>query len=219
MLESLLLSQDRAVVATLKSACETVGITALLCTDEAQATALLLTRKFYSLMVDTNELQVASAVLTTARASTSSRNAISIVACTGSSDAVGGTFLLRKPVPSELASRTLRVAKGAMLNEFRRYCRHPLKLPVVISKHSGGELQTSTVNVSCRGFATETGFDNLAMGAVVRTRLTLPDGNYVEMKSKLVWNELTRSGFQFDGGLARDRQRLEECLAARLPLK
>jgi hypothetical protein len=132
---------------------------------------------------------------------------------------VGGTFFLRKPVPSELASRTLRVAKGPMLNEFRSYYRHPLKLPVAISKRSGGELQASTVNLSCRGFATETAFDNLAMGDVVSTRLTLPDGNYVDMKSKLVWTEPTRSGFQFDGGLARDRQRLEQCLAAHLPLK
>ncbi len=219
MLESLLLSQDRAVLATLESACATVGITPIVCAGEAQAAALLRSRKFYGLIVDTNQLQVASAVLTTARASASSRNATSIVVRAGSSNAVSGTFCLRKPVPSELATRTLRAAKGLMLNEFRRYYRHPFVLPVTIAKDSGGELQASTINVSCRGFATKAVFENLATGDVVRTRLTLPDGNYVEMKSKLVWSEPNVSGFQFEGSLARDRQRLEDCLATRLPLK
>lgn len=173
-------------------------------------------------MIDSADPEVASEVLTRVRASSSSRNAISIVVSDVSAGVAGGAFVLRKPVAVELATRTLRVAKGPMLNEFRRYFRHPVQLPVLITRDSGGELQTTSVNVSHRGLAIQMAGPNvIAPRDAVRARLTLPGGGAcIEMKGKVTWTDVRgRAGIHCEGISPRDRQQLEEWLAPDLPGK
>lgn len=220
MLNTLLLSQDSRLIGTLQSVCASVGISPTVCSEPAQAAAVLAKCKFYGVIVDSADPEVATHVLSTVRTSSSSRKAISIVVSNGSAVVPGGTFALRKPVGVELAMRTLRAAKGSMLNEFGRYFRHPLQLPVLITRDSGGEFQATSINVSHRGLAVQMADLNvIAPRDVVRLRLTLPDGaTWIEMKGKVTWTDVRgRAGIHCEGVSPRDQQQLEEWLAPDLP--
>jgi hypothetical protein len=176
--------------------------------------------KFYGVVIDSADPEAATQILSGIRVSSSSRNAISIVVSDGSAGVPSGTFVLRKPVASELVVRTLRAAKGLMLNEFRRYFRHPVQLPVLITRDSCGELQGTSINVSHRGIAVQMPDSNLiAPRDAVRSRLTLPGrGTYIETEGKVVWTDARgRAGINCEGISPSDRQRLEEWLAPHLP--
>ncbi len=220
MLNNLLFSGDPLLTATLQSVCANVGISPTLCSESPQAASMLARCKFYGVIVDGGEPDAAGEVLSAVRASSSSRNAISIVVSDGSAGALGGTFLLRMPIAFELAMRTLRAAKGPMLNEFCRYFRHPVHLPVLITRDSGGELRATSVNVSHRGLAIQmAGVKVIALRDAVRARLTLPgSGTCIETKGTVAWTDARgRAGIHCEGISPRDRKQLEEWLAPRLP--
>jgi hypothetical protein len=189
-----------------------------LCSGTAETTALLAHRKFYGVIVDGAEPNVANAVLNAVQASSSSRRAVSIVISDDSAGLAGGAFVLRRPVSVDLASRTLRAAKGAMLNEFSRYFRQQMQLSVRITRDSGGELKATTLNISQRGMAIQlpSGKTLIAAGDPIRTSLTLPDSTCIEAKGKIVWMDIRgRAGIFCEGHSPRDRQQLQEWLAAK----
>jgi hypothetical protein len=222
VLNNLLLSRDPRLIATLRSVCANVGISLTMCSGSAEAAAMLARCKFYGVIIDCAEPEVATKVLQTVRASSSSRNAISIVISDNSAGMPGGMFVLREPVAVDLATRTLRAAKGLMLNEFGRYFRHPVRLPVLITRDSGGELQATSVNVSQGGLAVQSaGLSVIAPRDAVRARLTLPgSGTCIETKGKVAWTCAPgRAGIHCEGISPRDRQQMEEWLAPRVPRK
>lgn len=220
MLNSLLLSQDPRFIATLQSLCANVGITPTVCSGSAQAADLLARCKFYGVIIDSAEPEVATEVLSAVRASSSSRKAIAIVVSEASAGVPGGMFVLTKPVAVDLATRTLRAATGLMLNEFRRYFRHPVELPVVITKDSGGEFQATSINFSHGGLAVRmAALDAIDPRDAIRARFTRPGaGTYIETKGKVAWTGgQCRAGLHCECISARDRKQLEEWLASGLP--
>jgi hypothetical protein len=220
VLNDLLLSRDPELLAALQSVCTNMGISPTICSESPQAASMVARCKFYGVIVDAAEPDAAREVLSTIRASSSSRNAISIVVADGSAGEPGGTFVLRKPVALELTMRTVRAAKGLMLNEFSRYFRHPVHLPVLVTMDSGGELRATSINVSHGGLAIQmAGLNVLSLRDAVRARLTLPgDGTCIETKGKVAWADARgRAGIHCEGVSPRDRRQLEEWLAPRLP--
>jgi len=220
VLNSLLLSQDPRFIATLQSLCANVGIIPTVCSGSAQAADMLARCKFYGVIIDSAEPEVATEVLSTVRASSSSRKAIAIVVSEASAGVPGGMFVLTKPVAVDLATRTLRAATGLMLNEFRRYFRHPVELPVVITKDSGGEFQATSINFSHGGLAVRmAALDAIDPRDAVRARFTRPGaGTYIETKGKVAWTgSQSRAGLHCECISARDRKQLEEWLAPGLP--
>jgi hypothetical protein len=220
VLNNLLFSRDPRLIATLQSVCANVGIIPTVCSGSAQAAEMLSRCKFYGLIIDSAEPEVATEVLCTVRASSSSRKAIAIVLSNTSASVPGGTFLLTKPVAIELAIRTLRAAKGLMLNEFGRYWRHPVRLPVVIVRDSGEEFQATSINLSHGGLAVQISALNvIAPGDAVRARFAWPGaGTCIETKGKVAWTGAQgRVGLHCECILARDRKQLEEWLAPGLP--
>ena len=73
---------------------------------------MLARRKFYGVIIDSAEPEVATVVLSTVRASSSGKKAIAIVVSDASAGVPIGMFVLRKPVAVDLAMRTLRAANG-----------------------------------------------------------------------------------------------------------
>jgi len=220
VLNSLLLSQDPRFIATLQSLCANVGIIPTVCSGSAQAADMLARCKFYGVIIDSAEPEVATEVLSTVRASSSSRKAIAIVVSEASAGVPGGMFVLTKPVAVDLATRTLRAATGLMLNEFRRYFRQPVELPVVITKDSGGEFQATSINFSHGGLAVRmAALDAIDPRDAVRARFTRPGaGTYIETKGKVAWTGgQCRAGLHCECISARDRKQLEEWLAPGLP--
>jgi hypothetical protein len=169
-------------------------------------------RKFYGVIVDGAEPNAASEMLNMFRMSSSSRKAISIVVSDGSAGVPVGTFVLKKPVTFELAVRTLRAAKGPMLSEFHRYFRHPVQLPVLITKDSGGEFQATSINISRCGLGLQMpGLNVVAPTDAVRTRLATPRGGTFERKGKVAWTDARgRAGIHCEAISPRDLQKLEE---------
>jgi hypothetical protein len=135
-----------------------------------------------------------------------------MVVSDGSAGVPGGTFLVRNPVNFELAARTLRAAKGPMLSEFNRYFRHPVRLPVLITKDSGGEFQATSINVSHCGLGVQMpGLNMIAVTDVVRARLAMPGSTWFDTKGKVVWTDPRgRAGIQCQAISPRDLQKLEE---------
>ena len=215
MLNALLLSRDSKLIGCLQPVCTSVGINLTRCSGVPRVTAMLARCKFYGVIVDGAEPDAAT-VLSAVRSSSSSQNAISIVISDGSAGVPGGTFTLRKPVAVDLATRTLRAAKGPMLTEFRRYLRHPAQLLVLMTKESGGEFHATSINISHRGLAVQMSALNVSAPTdPVRVRLTLPGvGTCIEMKGKVAWADARgRAGIRWEGISPRDRQQLEGWLA------
>jgi PilZ domain len=222
VLNTLLLSRDPTLIGILQSVCTNGGLTSTVCSGSPEVAAVLARCKFYAVIVDSAEADVAKEVLSAVRASSSSRNATSIVVSDASADLLVGTFVLRKPVAVDLAVRTLRAAKGPMLNEFRRYFRHAVKLPAVIMRDSGGEFQATSINLSQVGLAVQMPGPHLIVPKdAVRARITLPGAaTSIETKGKVAWADAkSRAGLFCEGYSPRDRKQLEEWLAPRLPGK
>jgi hypothetical protein len=216
VLLNLLLSQDQKLIATLQSACANVGISPTLCSGHSETTALLARRKFYGVIVDGTEPHIANEVLSAVQASSSSRRAVSIAVSDDPTRLEGGTFVLRKPVGVDLAMRTLRAAKGPMLNEFSRYFRHQMQQPIRITRDLGGELKATTINISQRGMGIQlpSGKALIAAGDAIRALLTLPGGDAcIEAKGKIVWiDSRGRAGISCEGHSPCDRHQLESGL-------
>ncbi len=219
MLDNLLLSQDPSLIATFQAACTSVGVSPTVCSMSAQVPGLLTKQKFYGLMIDYPDLGEATRVLTVVRASSSSRTAIAIAVSNGPAAVEGAAFQLRKPVSPKLAIRTMRAAKGHMLNEFFGYFRHTVRLPVLITKDAGGELRATSINISRRGLAVQmAGVHRIGQSDTVNALLTLPGGTWSEMKGTVVWaDNRGRVGIRCEGRAPRDRQQLEQWLAPSLP--
>jgi len=134
----------------------------------------------------------------------------------------GGMFVLTKPVGVDIATRTLRAATGLMLNEFRRYFRHPAQLPVVITKDSGEEFQATSINFSHGGLAVRMAALNvISPRDAVRARFTRPGASTcIETRGKVAWaGGQGRAGLYSECISARDRKQLEEWLTPGLPQK
>jgi hypothetical protein len=167
-------------------------------------------------IIDSAEPEVAMEVFSAVRASSSSKKAIAIVLGDTSAGVPGGMFVLRKPVAMDLVTRTLRAATGIMLNEFRRYFRHPVQLPVVITRDSGGEFQATSINFSHGGLAVRmAALDVFAPRDAVRVRFTRPGtGTCIETKGRVAWTGAQgRAGFRCECISARDQRQLEAWLA------
>ncbi len=217
MLDNILFSQDPRLIASLQAVCTNVGISPTICSVSTQVPGLLTQRKFYGVMVDSIDPEETTKVLSTFRASSSSRKAIAIAV---SDNLVqGAAFHLGKPLSPELAMRTLRVAKGPMLAEFFGYFRHTERVPVLITKGAGGELRATSINVSLRGLAVQiSGSNRIGINDAIHAMLTLPGGTWTEMKGKVVWaDNRGRLGIRCDGITPRDKQQLKQWLAASLP--
>lgn len=219
MLEILLLSRDPKIVSTIQLACSQLNISLKVCSGWDEG-ALLFTRcKIYAVVVDDRTGDAALRILSAAQNSSSSRNAVSIALVSRSArDTFGATFVVAKPLTSELALRTLRAAQGQMSSEYRRYFRHPLRAPVTITTDSNRQLNGTSINVSRIGLAVRF-FDPepLATGTTVRARLSAPAPafGWIELQGRVAWCDSGgRAGLQCQAVTATHRKQLDQCLAS-----
>jgi hypothetical protein len=219
-LDVLLVSRDRKLIPTIESACTNLSLGLVPCPGSLEALAFLARRKFYAVIVDCDDPNVADGVLSAFRTSRSSKNAVSIAAVQGSAAMPQAAFVMTKPVAGVLALRTLRVAVGVMLQEYGRYFRHPVELPVTITTDSGQELQVTSINLSHGGLAVHmVGSYVIATDGAARARFVLPGlSTGIETKGKVAWvDSQGRAGLRCEGVSQAGRTQLEQWLAPRLP--
>ncbi len=218
MLESLLVSADAKLTMAIQQMCAKVAIYPNLCPAPQQAAVLLARSKCSGIIIDGADPPVAAEILDLIRRSPSNKHAVSIALLTASTKSLGAMFELRMPLAPELALRTFRAARAAMFNEFRRYCRHPLGTPVILTTPSGMELHGRCINLSHNGLGIQlTASETQAKKTVVHARFVLPPaGRLTEVKGEIVWcNPDGRSGLQCQGASLRDRHGLDDWLTKR----
>jgi hypothetical protein len=220
ILETLLLSRDSQLISTMQAVSADVGMDLKLCSGFAQCAALLLTRKIYAILIDHPDAAAANTLLMAARRSSSSKNAVSIAFAKGSAVAAFEAALqIAKPVSADLALRTLRAAQGPMFQEFRRYVRHPLQVPVTMTTASNQELQAKAINISQSGLAVQLADpEGISTTTAVCVRFGLPVSSaWVHVEGQIVWvNSTGSAGLQCRGVTQNDRERLQEWFAAQL---
>jgi len=216
-LESLLLSRDQQVIGVVKSALEKLSIEVEVCRGARSGSEILSSEKFDAVIVDCDDLQGGLDVLRNLRQSPSNRNSVSFAVLNGKTTTheafdLGAQFVLQKPISQLGASRCFGAALEFMEREQRRYFRHPIEIPVLVT-FGRQELKMTTTNLSEGGMAVRFR-GKLPKSGVTKVCLTMPGGEAaIEAKAELVWvDDSGRAGLRFVGLSLASRQRLERWL-------
>ncbi len=216
-LDILLLSRDPRLVATTQSACANLGITLRPCSDSWEGRELLTRSKIYAVVYDDTDPRGVAELLGAIRESPSSKNAVSIAVVNGFRGMAHTAMLvLPKAGSAELITRTLRVAHAAMRAEQRRYFRHPLQAPVILTTASV-VIPATSIDLSHCGMAFRIANREpvLVRGSAVSARLVLdPLSAAVDLAGKIAWYDGNRTaGLQYECVSSRDQSQIQRWLA------
>ena len=221
-LDSLLLTRDQQVVGVLRPALEKLAIEVEVCRGAKSGNEILSSEKFDAVIIDCDDLQGGLEVLENMRKSPSNKNSVIFALLNGKTTTfrafeLGAKFVLQKPVSQLNAMRCFSAALGFMVNERRRYFRHPLEMPVLVSfgegKSEGQELKATATNISDGGMAIRFR-GRLPRGRISRVQFSIPDSEIsMEPKVDFAWVDGSgRAGLRFVELPKSSRDRLERWL-------
>jgi DNA-binding response OmpR family regulator len=221
-LESLLLSQDVDLVRVIRPTLEKLSIDVEICQEARQATEILIAEKFDAVIVDCDDLKGGIEVMEGLRNTPSNKSSVMFAVLNGKKTTtqqafgMGANFVLQKPISILNASRCFHAALNFMLQERRRYFRHPVKLLVSIVLGDKTVRATST-NISESGIALMLR-EALPKGAKPRLQFTLPDTRHsFDIEGEVVWTDMKgRCGLRFHDVEKSTQQQLELWLNDRL---
>jgi CheY-like chemotaxis protein len=221
-LDSLLLSQDPELVRVIRPTLEKLSIDVEICHEARSAADILISEKFDAVIVDCDDLKGGLGILQGLRSTPSNKNSVTFAILNGkrttTQDAfgMGANFVLQKPISALNASRCFHAALNFMLQERRRYFRHPVKMQVSILLGEKNVLATST-NISESGIALMLR-EALPKGAVPQLQFTLPETKSVlNVEAEVVWADVKgRAGLRFRDVSSETKDRLERWLDERL---
>jgi CheY-like chemotaxis protein len=200
---ALLVSGD---IQTIDTLCHFMGKLAMhveVCSDFALAGSKLGHSKFEALVVDFKQKEEALELLKRSRELASHKAAV-VLAILNSNDEMpgafraGASFVLVKPLSSQVLMRTLRVSYPLMVHERRRSFRCPLQIPIYVSIGSDSEFVATSVNISELGIAL-TNSPRLKVKDKVVLRLTLPGTDVAaKINAAVCWRDDSGSaGLEF----------------------
>jgi PilZ domain len=104
-------------------------------------------------------------------------------------------FMVQKPLSTSLLGRTLKAAKGTLIQKRRLAPRHAVQMPAKISViHNGSKqplFREMLLDLSAGGFCMKTE-PVVAMGTTVEIEFVIPDSTtMVRAKGTVMWSELT----------------------------
>jgi c-di-GMP-binding flagellar brake protein YcgR len=129
----------------------------------------------------------------------------------------GASFVLVKPLSSQVLMRTLRVSYPLMVHERRRSFRCPLQIPVYVAVGSGPELTATSANISELGIAL-TKVPGLKAKDKVVLLLTLPGTDVTtKINAEVCWrNDTGSAGMEFVNVSMAVKEQLASWLADKL---
>jgi CheY-like chemotaxis protein len=221
-LDSLLLSQDPDLVRVIRPTLEKLSIDVEICHEARAATDILISEKFDAVVVDCDDLKGGLEVLQGLRSTPSNKNSVTFAVLNGKKTTtkeafgMGANFVLQKPISMLNASRCFHAALNFMVQERRRYFRHPVKMLVKIVLGDKVVKATST-NISESGIALMVR-EALPKGAMPRLQFTLPETNLsFDLEAEVVWADVKgRAGFRFLNVVKTSQEQLEKWLDDRL---
>ncbi len=202
--EVLLLSNDLALLNTIRRVCDETGLAMRLASDAAEADEMLARSKFDGFVVDCDEVPEASSVVQKLRKGASNRSAVVFAIRNGHGVTVrnafelGANFVLDKPVNVERASRCMRAAHGLLIRERRRYFRVPVEIPVELVFGDGEVMEATIANLSEGGMSIRS--PRPLPRTAVKISFTLPNTKIrIEAKAEVSWTvgSSDRGGIHF----------------------
>src|SRR5712671_7961642 len=180
-LESLLISQDAALLGVLRPTLEKLSVSVEVCSAIQTGTEMLRKRKFDAVIVDCDDLPGGVELLTALRNTQSNGSSVAFAVLNGATTTqkafqIGANFVLQKPLTPLNANRCFNAALNFMVRERRRYFRHPVEMPLSITLSGGQELAATATNLSEGGMAIRL-LGKLHKDARAQVRFTLPTVN------------------------------------------
>jgi len=221
-LESLLISQDAALLGVLRPTLEKLSVSVEVCSAIQTGTEMLRKRKFDAVIVDCDDLPGGVELLTALRNTQSNGSSVAFAVLNGATTTqkafqIGANFVLQKPLTPLNANRCFNAALNFMVRERRRYFRHPVEMAVRMSLPEGNEVNVTTTNVSEGGMAIRLA-GKVPKNVVVQVQFILPESNTsLEVKGNVAWADGTgNAGIKFVELPQSSQYQLEQWLGDRL---
>ena len=202
-LESLLISQDAALLGVLRPTLEKIAVEVQVCADSKPASDLLTKHKFDAVIVDCDDLPGGADLLKDLRNTQSNARSVAFAVVNGKTSTqqafqLGANFVLQKPLTPLNATRCFNAAVNFMVRERRRYFRHPVEMRVRIIFPNRPELNATATNVSEGGMAVRL-VGKLPKEARGKLQFSLPGSNTsLELKGVIAWADGTgHAGIRF----------------------
>jgi DNA-binding response OmpR family regulator len=202
-LDSLLISQDAALLAVLRPALERISVNLEVCGELRAGNDLVAKRKFDAVIIDCDDLQNGVDLLKALRQTQSNSRSVAFAVVNGKTTtqqafSSGANFVLQKPLTPLHVSRCFNAALNFMVRERRRYCRHPVDMPVRISLPRNQETTATATNLSEGGMLIRIQ-SKLPKDSTAQFRFTLPTTNTsLELKGQVTWaDEAGHVGIRF----------------------
>ncbi len=188
---------------------EEVSIAMEVSADVSEACDLVDARKFDAVLVDCDDM-LAVEVLLRLRRAPSSRRALAFALLNGVTNqeaafAMGANFVLNKPLNTAETARSLRAARGLILQERRRYHRHPVDLSASLTLPEGKRLYVRTTNLSQDGIGIEL-LSIVPPGTCLQITFELPDSEVeIGAVGEVAWCRGGNAGIRFREILPKSR--------------
>jgi DNA-binding response OmpR family regulator len=220
-LDSLLVSQDAALLGVLRPALEKISVDVRVCAASLPAIDLLAKRKFDAVIIDCDDLLNGVDLMRSLRNSQSNSTSVGFAVVNGKTSTqqafqYGANFVLQKPLTPLHAARCFNAALNFMVRERRRYFRHPVDMPLRISLLNQ-ELVATATNLSEGGMAIRI-LTTMRKDAHAQFRFTLPGANVsLELKGRVAWADGTgHAGIRFVDVPQSSQYQLDKWLTDRL---
>ena len=221
-LESLLISQDAALLGVLRPTLEKIAVNIRVCSDIKPAHDLLARCKFDAVIVDCDDLKGGADLLSDLRKTQSNARSVAFAVLNGKTSTQeafqsGANFVLQKPLTPLNATRCFNAALNFMVRERRRYFRHPVEMPVRILLLNAPELSATSTNVSEGGVALRL-VGKLPKDVQAKLQFSLPGSNTsLELKGEIAWADGTgHAGVRFVDVPQSSQYQLEKWLTERI---
>ena len=219
---ALLLSSDPSLLGILRRSAEEIGIRPQEIASVGQAGAILTTKRFEGIVVDTDDLEGASGFIEALRKTPSNRSSIIVAVVNGRTSPCeafrkGANMVLEKPVTTEKLVRSLRAAHSMMTRERRRAIRLSVGTPITLKLSNASEERATTTDISEGGIGLDA-LVPLKTHDTVKFRCQLPDSNIELEGTALVVNATKdgHAGLCFLSVSAQQKSDLAHWLATRI---
>lgn len=221
-LESLLISQDAALLGVLRPTLEKIAVNVQVCAEIKPAAELLAKCKFDAVIVDCDDLPGGSDLLKALRKTQSNARSVAFAVLNGKTSTQeafqsGANFVLQKPLTPLNATRCFNAALNFMVRERRRYFRHPVEMAVRIILPNTPELNATSTNLSEGGMAIRLA-SKLPKDAQAKMQFSLPGSNTsLELKGEIAWADGTgHAGIRFVEVPQSSQYQLDKWLTERM---
>jgi DNA-binding response OmpR family regulator len=157
-LEGVLLTSDAQVLCVMNQVLDNLEIETEVCTEPNSALDAVSSRKLDTLIVDWNSGDHSEQVLSAMRKSQENARSTVLVMVNDApemqaANRAGANFIMHKPINFEQATRCLRAAYGAMLQQRRRAARYPVDIPITAKVTGAGKVEGKITDLSEGGLA------------------------------------------------------------------